>query len=118
MEEPLFTGYLFVHAPLSERWTVLNTTGAVCFIGKSAAEPIAVPEKDLLSVKKFLEEEIQVDPFPYLKEGERVYVRSGPFKGVEGFIVRKDAHCRLVISMDLLMQSIAIEIDQACVEAI
>ena len=114
--EPLFKGYLFVKMPLRERWTVLNTTGAVRLIGKSAAEPVEVPESELLAVRRFLAEDILVDPFPYLKEGERVYVRSGPFKGVEGFIVRKDKHCRLVISLDLLMQSISIQIDQACVE--
>ena len=116
IEEPLFKGYLFVCIPLSERWTVLNTVGAVRLVGRSAADPLEVPESELLTVRRFIEEEIEVDPFPYLKEGERVYVRSGPFKGAEGFIARKDNHCRLVISLDLLMQSISIRIDQACVE--
>ncbi len=59
---------------------------------------------------------MQLDPFPYLKEGAKVYIRSGAFKGVEGFIVRKDKHCRLVISLDLLMQSVSVVIDEACVE--
>ena len=116
IEEPLFKSYLFVRLPLKERWTVLNTTGAVRFVGKSAAEPLEVPEKELLTVKRFIEEEIQMDPFPYLKEGTRVYVRSGPFKGAEGFIVRKDNHCRLVISLDLLMKSVSIIVDEACIE--
>lgn len=116
IEEPLFQGYLFVRMPLKERWTVLNTAGAVRLIGRSAADPIEVPEKELWVVRKFVEEEIQVDPFPYLKEGERVYVRSGAFKGAEGFIVRKDRHCRLVISLDMLMKSVSVIIDQACIE--
>ncbi len=118
IEEPLFKSYLFVHAPLSQRWTVLNVPGAVCFIGKSAEEALEVPERDILTVRQFVEEEIQIDPFPYLKQGDRVYIRSGPFKGVEGFIVRKDKHCRLVISLHLLMQSISIQLDEACVEPI
>lgn len=116
IEEPLFQGYLFVHMPIKERWTVLNTVGAVRFIGKSAAEPIEVPEKELLTVRQFIESEIQVDPFPYLKEGQRVYVRSGPFKGTEGFVVRKDRHCRLVISLDVMMKSVSVVIDEACIE--
>ena len=116
IEEPLFKGYLFVHIPLSHRFAVLNTVGAVNFVGVSSAGPLEVPERELIFVKRFIEEEIEVDPFPYLKEGARVYIRSGPFKGVEGFIVRKDKHCRLVITLHLLMQSISIEIDQACVE--
>ena len=118
IEDPLFKGYLFVRMPLAERWTVLNTAGAVRFLGRSATGPIAVPETELLTVRRFIEEEIEIDPFPYLKQGERVYVRSGPFKGAEGFVVRKDSHCRLVISLDLLMQSVSIQIDQACVEPV
>ena len=118
IEEPLFKGYLFVHMPLRQKWTVLNTVGAVCLVGKSAAEPLEVSEKELLSVRRFVEEEIPVDPFPYLREGERVYIRSGPFKGVEGFIVRKDKHCRLVISVESLRQSVSIQIDENCVEPI
>ena len=117
IEDPLFKGYVFVQIPWKARWEVLNTVGTVRFIGPKHSHPTVVPEKDLLIIQRFIEEKLQIDPFPYLREGERVYIRSGPFKGAEGFIVRKNRNCRLVISLDLLMQSISIEIDQACVEA-
>lgn len=117
IEEPLFKGYLFVHTPLTNRLPILNTKGAVCFVGPRSS-PVVVPEAELISIRHFMESEIEVNPFPYLKEGERVYIRSGPMKGVEGFIVRKDKHCRLVISLDLMMKSISVMIDQACVEPI
>ena len=116
IEEPLFQSYLFVRIPLAGRWAVLNTVGAVCFVARSGGVPVEVPERELVTVRRFVEEEICLDPFPYLKEGKRVYVRSGPFKGAEGFIVRKDTHCRLVVSLDLLMQSVSIRIDESCVE--
>ena len=118
IEDPLFKGYLFTHVALCDRLAVLNTAGVVGFVGRGRLEALEVPEKDLWAVRRFLEEEIQMDPFPYLREGERVYIRSGPLKGAEGFIVRKNKHCRLVISLDLLMQSVSVEIDQACVEKI
>ena len=118
IEEPLFKGYLFVHIPWIKKLDVLNTVGAVHFIGPRPSEPLEVPEKELAAIRRFVDVDIQIDPFPYLKEGERVYVRSGPFKGAEGFVVRKDKHCRLVISLDMLMQSVSIQIDQACVEPI
>lgn len=116
VEEPLFKGYLFVHSPLADKLRILNTIGVVNFVGFSPAQPLIVSETELMAVKRFVEEEIPVDPFPYLKAGQRVYVRSGVFKGVEGFIVRKDNHCRLVVSLDLLMQSVSIQIDESCVE--
>lgn len=118
IEEPLFKGYLFVRVPMKEKNRVLTTIGAVRFVGPRVSEPTEVPEKELLTVKRFIEEAIHVDPFPYLKEGQRVYIRSGPMKGAEGFIVRKDRHCRLVISLDLLMQSVSVVVDEACVEPV
>jgi len=99
------------------RFNILNTKGAVCFVTTGIShEPVEVPERDLLSVKRFADEDMPLDPFPYLKMGQRVYIKNGPFKGVEGFIVRKDKHCRLVISLDLLNQSVSVQIDEACVE--
>ncbi|MCB9799898.1 MAG: UpxY family transcription antiterminator [Candidatus Omnitrophica bacterium] len=118
IEEPLFPGYLFVRIPPTEKKNVLMTAGSVCLVGRSAGEPVAIPENEILTVKRFVAEEIQIDPFPYLRSGQRVRVRSGIFKGVEGFIVRKEKNCRLVISLDLLMQSVSTEIDSACVEKI
>ncbi len=115
IEEPLFKGYVFVHAPFSQRVTILNTVGVSQFV-RQGADPAEIAEKELLTIRRFVEENIEVDPFPYLKEGERVYVRSGPFRGAEGFVIRKDSHCRLIISLDSLMQSVSIQIDQPCVE--
>ena len=115
IEEPLFKSYLFVHAPFSQRIAILNTVGVVQFV-RQGSELAEVAEKELLTIRRFVEENIEIDPFPYLKQGERVYVRSGPFRGAEGFVIRKDSHCRLIISLDSLMQSVSIQIDQACVE--
>ncbi len=116
IEEPLFRGYIFVHMPFQERWTVLNTFGAVSFVHFGLNTPAVIPAKDITALRRFVQEDIQIDPFPYLKEGQRVYIRTGPFKGVEGFVVRKNHQCRLVISLDMLMQSVSVEIDQANVE--
>lgn len=117
ISEPLFKGYLFVHAPLVRRVEILQTKGAVRFVGFGRV-PSVVPEKELDALRRFIAEDIDVDPFPYLKEGERVVVRTGPFRGVEGFLVyKKNAH-RLVISLDLITQSASIEIDSALVEPI
>lgn len=117
IEEPIFSGYLFVHIPLKNRLEVLQTRGSVRLVGFNSL-PTPVPDKELEAIRRFVEEKIPLDPYPYLAKGDRVYVRSGPFKGVEGFVVRKDKHTRLVISLDLLLQSVSIEIDEALVEKV
>ena len=117
IQEPIFKGYLFVQIPLSQQREVLQTRGSVRLIGFNA-HPVPVPEKDLNAVRRFVREEISLDPYPYLEAGNRVYIRSGPLKGIEGFIVRKDKQMRLVISLDLLFQSISVEVDEAAVEKV
>jgi transcription antitermination factor NusG len=113
--EPLFKGYIFIHAPLAKRLDILQTKGVVRYVGFGGV-PAAVPETQLEAVRRFIEQDIAVDPFPYLKEGERVVVRSGPLQGVQGLLVCKKNKYRLVISLDLINQSASVEIDSALVE--
>lgn len=113
--EPLFKGYVFIHTPFADRLRILQTKGVIRFVGFGGV-PTPVAEKELSALRRFMEEEIDIDPFPYLKEGQRVVVRSGLFRGVEGFLACKKNKYRLVISLDLLSQSASIEIDSATVE--
>lgn len=117
IEEPIFSGYLFVRTSLENQLEILKTRGSVRFISFNST-PVPVSDKELGVVRRFVEEKISIDPFPYLAKGDRVYIRSGTLRGVEGFIVRKDRHTRLVISLDLLFQSVSVAIDEALVEKI
>lgn len=117
IEEPLFKGYLFVHTAYKDRLEILRTKGVVRFVGFGLF-PSIVPEASLFALKRFIEEDMEVDPFPYLREGDPVVVCSGPFRGVEGFLTYRKGKYRLVISLDLIEQSASIEIDAACVEKV
>ena len=51
-------------------------------------------------------------PFPYLREGQHVRITRGPLAGVEGLLVHvKPNKGLLVLSVDLLHQSVAVEVD-------
>jgi len=116
VEEPLFKSYLFVKADLVSFTEVLKTKGAVRFVS-AGRDPLPVSDTVISSLRNVIQSDIILDPFPYLKMGDRVYVKSGLFKGTEGFIVRKnDEKCRLVISIDALMASISVEVDSCLVE--
>ena len=60
-----------------------------------------------------VESELSYDPCPLVKEGQMVKVVSGPLKGVVGRLVRKGAHARLVLSVDLIGQAVSVEVDAA-----
>ena len=118
VEEPFFKSYLFVKTHWEKSADVLKTKGAVKFVSVQG-RPLPVDEKVVDSIKNIFQSEIPVDPFPYLNVGERVFVRSGVFKDIEGFIIRKDSKkCRLVISIDALRASMSVEVDSCLVEKV
>ena len=118
VEEPLFKSYLFFHIPIQQKLAVLNTVGAVSLVGARNRAPVPLPDPEIEALRRFVQEEVAMDPFPYLKEGRRVCIRSGPFKGIQGFVVRKNQQCRLVISLDMLMQSVSVELDSSEIEPV
>ena len=107
---PLFPGYLFVRIPLLERMEVLKVQGAVQLIG-DGKHPLPVPDDQILNLKSCVEGGLKFDPWPYLTVGNRVRVKDGPFAGLEGILLRKKGSSRLVISIDLIQRSLAIEIE-------
>ena len=118
VEEPLFKSYLFVKTDPLHFMDVLKTKGAVKLV-TAAGLPVAIDERVIASLKQLISKDIAIDPFPYLAVGDRVSVRSGIFKGVEGFIVKKDdKKCRLVVSITAILASISVEIDSYLVERI
>lgn len=118
IEEPLFKSYLFTRIAPADRFRVLNTAGVVTLVGRTRSKPVVVSDAEILALQRMVNEDIPIDPFPYLKEGQKVCIRSGPLKGVEGYIVRKDRHCRLVVSVNQLAQSVSVHIDEADVEVL
>ena len=116
IEEPLFKGYLFIKANQLTFSDIIRTKGAVKLVAAGAA-PVSIHESVIASLKNVIQPNIIVDPFPYLKQGDRVYVKSGLFKGTEGFVFRKnDKKCRLIISVDAIGASISVELDSCLVE--
>jgi transcription antitermination factor NusG len=106
---PLFPGYLFVRIPLSERLRVLKIAGVVRFVGFDSS-PTAVPDTEIETLQSALNNHVSVDPHPYLKVGSRVRIKSGPLQGAEGILKRKKGVTRLILSLDLIMRSVSVEV--------
>jgi transcription antitermination factor NusG len=75
-----------------------------------------IPEDEIQAIRKTVDGPMRVEPHPFLKCGERVRVTRGAMEGVEGILVRKKNHYRLVLSVAMLAQSVAVEIDASDVE--
>lgn len=117
VELALFPSYVFVRIEEQQKLPVLKVPGAVqvvSFNGKMAA----LPEREIEALRNALENEIYAEPCPYLKVGRKVRVVRGPMEGAEGVLSRKKDKCRVVISVDVLMRSVAVEVDATDLEAI
>jgi transcription antitermination factor NusG len=114
---PLFPGYLFLQANLDRRLEILKTPG-VCWIVSNGGSPCPISAREMEGVRALATNPDNSQPHPFLTSGDRVRVRSGHFAGVEGVLVRLKNHFRVVISVQLLQQSAAIEVGMEFVERI
>jgi transcription termination/antitermination protein NusG len=117
LELPLFPGYVFVHLALQNRLRVLQTPSIVRLVG-FGGQPAPLPDQEIDGLRQGLAREMRFEPYPYLKVGQRVRVTTGPRHGLEGILVRKKNVSRLVVSLDLIMRSVAVEIDVAEVSSV
>jgi transcription antitermination factor NusG len=112
LEMVLFPGYIFVHLDLREWMPVLRIPGFVRLVGCNT-QPVALPNGEIEALRHGFRQGINVQPHPFLKIGRRVRVRYGPLAGTEGILLRRKDRIRVVISIDLIMRSVAVELDEA-----
>ena len=114
---PLFPGYLFVRLCMRERLHVLEVPGVAGLVG-IGSQPVPLPDEEIRAIQDCVNLESRIAPHPYLVIGNRARVRSGPFQGIEGIIVRSNSQTRLVISFSLIQRSVTLEIDQIELEPV
>jgi transcription antitermination factor NusG len=115
VELPLFPGYVFLHATLEEAYFADRT--------KRVAKVIQVVDqatliKELRQIQLALEAQVPLDPFPYLREGIRVEVRSGPLRGLRGIIEDRLKRDRLILQVETLGRAASLEIDGALLDVV
>ena len=109
LELPLFPTYVFVRTDPHSRGPVLSTPGVLAIVG-SSKEPWPLPDVEVDALRRGMQAR-KIEPHPYLKVGEKVRVKAGVMAGVQGILVRKKNEFRVVLSLDAIMQSVAVEVD-------
>ena len=115
LELPLFPGYIFVHIKRSERVSVLDVPGALAIVGGTGGRPAPLPDTAIQALRTGLKEH-RIEPHPVLRVGQLARIRSGAFAGMEGVVVRKKSGFRVVLTLEQIMQSVAVELDEDDVE--
>jgi transcription antitermination factor NusG len=110
---PLFPGYVFAYGDVADRYTAM-TTGCV-------SRWLSVPDgpslvHDLRHIRQLIETDAPLTVESRLEPGSRVRIRSGPFLGIEGTILRRNGQTRLLVAVDFLQQGASVLLDQCEVE--
>jgi transcription antitermination factor NusG len=114
---PLFPCYVFICGGANRRFKVLSTPGV--HMALTHGDRIAViPDKEIDAIRRTVDGPFRMEPHPFLRCGDRVRVVGGSLQGLEGILTRKKNQFRLVLSVDMLAKSVAVEIDAADVESI
>lgn len=111
----LFPGYVFVRIALPDRLRVLQLASVVRFVSFNG-RPLPLPRGEMEALMNGLTSGVRAEPHPYLKIGRRVSVKYGPLAGSQGILVRRKDKFRVILSLDLIQRSVAVEVDEADVE--
>jgi transcription antitermination factor NusG len=110
VEVPMFSCYAFVRMvqTVEERLKVLRTPGVLGFVG-SQRQGTPIPDEQIETLRTAISENIPCFPHEFICVGRRVRIRSGSLDGVEGILVRQSGDESLVLSVELLHRSVAIQ---------
>jgi transcription antitermination factor NusG len=112
---PMFPSYLFLRVAEMDKTCyieVCKAKGLVRILGERWDRLGTVPDREVAAIRQVVAADLPALPHPYLREGQRVRVIRGPLAGVEGILERSDPEKgMLVLSVELLQRSIALQID-------
>ena len=111
---PMFPGYLFVRDGMDKRSyiEILKARGVVRILEDGWTRLTPVPDAVIDSLQQVVASEVPVFASEHLSEGDRVEVTEGPLSGLEGLFVQdKTTKGRLVLNVELLGRSVAVEVD-------
>src|SRR5690606_32224649 len=111
----LFPGYIFLRGSRDDVYTADRTRRVSNIIKVHNQERL---ENELLSLSMVLGAGVTLDPYPYLRAGVRVEVRSGPFRGLQGIIEGRGKSNHLILQVDLLGQAVSMEIDPSLLDVV
>jgi transcription termination/antitermination protein NusG len=112
---PLFPGYLFVRIAAEHRAKVLEVPGVLNIVS-SHGRLVPLPVGEIEALRAALETR-KSEPHPLLARGKRVRIKVGPLRGLEGVIVKQTRRLRMIVSIDCIMQSFAVELEASDLES-
>jgi transcription antitermination factor NusG len=113
----LFPGFVFCRFDYQNRRAVLETPGVLSIAGPPEFAS-AISNAEIAWIKMILASRLPVKPRTFLCAGQRVWITRGPLAGLEGILVRKHDDFQVVVGVEALQRSVAVEINHEIVRAV
>ena len=112
-EKPLFPGYLFFKS--------LPADSRKVYQSDYVANLLDVPdqktfEDQLQDILRALDTNLEVRLAPQIKEGARVRVKSGPLRGMEGFVEKRAGQVNVLLRLDFIRQAASVKMEAGDLE--
>ncbi len=107
---PVFPTYIFARIDWAEHARLLEVPSVISIVS-FGAQRSPIPEAEIEALRSALTLE-NTAPHPYLNIGERVHIRSGPLEGLNGIVLRTGNNFRVVLSIQLIMKSVIVDVEQ------
>ena len=117
VEFPLFPGYVLCRFNPQQRLPILQTPGVVCVVS-FGKQPAAVDDEEIAVIQALVRSSYPARPWPFLRVGQKARIVGGPLHGLEGLLLDLKNGCRIVLAVNLLQRSVAVEIDRENVEPV
>lgn len=114
VEVPLFPGYVFCHFDSNQRLPILMTPGIVGVVARGKT-PEPVDDTEIASIRTVALSGRPVQPWPFLKAGQRIRLQAGPLIGAEGVFLQVKDECHLIVSITLLQRAVSVVIEKEAV---
>lgn len=111
VERPLFAGYLFVNIPKDKYAIVLNTSGVVTILGNGKRDFVPIPQEEIDRIKQITRGDFEKIPCPFITEGQKIYIKSGPLRGFQGILDKKKNKHQIIFSIELLNRSVSVTVN-------
>ena len=111
IDVPLFPGYVFCHFDSNKRLPILTTPGIVGVVGPGH-RPEPVEDVEIASIRTIALSGRPVQPWPFLKSGQRIRLQAGPLMGAEGIFLRVKDEYHLVVSITLLQRAVSVVVEK------
>jgi transcription antitermination factor NusG len=111
LEQNLFPGYVFCRSAFAQRLLVMSQPSVTRVVGFHNA-PAFIPDCEIQTLRRTVTSDLPLGPWPFLQSGQRVRVERGILAGIEGKLARDCPGWRVVISVDALQRSVAVEVDR------